>query len=84
MLVAKSMALAADYAVFGVFAIMDAVRPITDGFSHEIHASLVGEGEVLPLAPDEDLHDYFRSIADENRAHLYGNLRDLVADLASD
>lgn len=84
LLVAKSMALAADYAVFGVFAIMDGVRPITDGFSREIHASLVGEGEVLPLAPDEDLHDYFRAIADENRAQLYTHLGDLLADPAID
>lgn len=84
LLLAKAMALAADYAVFGLFAIMDGARPITDGFSREIHASLVGEGEILPLAPDEDLHDYFRSIADENRAHLYAHLRDLLADLTSD
>lgn len=48
------------------------------------HVQQIGEGEVLPLAPDEDLHDYFRSLADEDRERLYAHLRGVLADLADD
>lgn len=57
----------ADAAVFGFFCILDGARPITDSFSREVSATLVGEGEEIVIAPDQDLHDIFRATVDERR-----------------
>ncbi|PNW10590.1 hypothetical protein C1632_02165 [Microbacterium testaceum] len=61
------MRMAADFAVFGFFCVLDGARPITDGFSREAILTIVGEGEEIVLSPDGDLHDIFRAIVDERR-----------------
>lgn len=69
--------------VLGVSGWRSALPSPKDGSDMQ-HVQQIGEGEVLPLAPDEDLHDYFRSLADEDRERLYAHLRGVLADLADD
>ncbi|GGH38989.1 hypothetical protein [Microbacterium album] len=61
----------ADSAVFGLLAVLDGARPISDGFQHEPRLLITDgdhETQIAPEGDDGDLHGIFRSLVDERTA----------------
>lgn len=60
----RALSMAADHAIFGLLCMIDNVRPIVDGFEHELRLAVETDIETYGIGDGESLHDKFRAKVD--------------------